>query len=94
MFTTVYRLLVSDVDGELKRVTYQDLPSDPVSCWRKEEGGSMSDIGYLVSVIIVTGLTFIPHSGKRDLRNHGSRLQPVHPLCSGYRTTISSYYNA
>jgi hypothetical protein len=74
MFTTIDRLLVSVVDGELKRVTDQYLPSDPVSCWREEEGGSMSDIGYIVSIKIVTGLTFVAHSRKWDLRNHGGRL--------------------
>jgi len=70
MLAAIYRLLVSVVIHQLRWVTYQDLPSDPVSCWRKEECGSMSDIGYLVSIVAVTGLTLIPHSGKRDLRNH------------------------
>jgi hypothetical protein len=51
----------------------------------------MSDIGYLVSIIIVTGLTLIAHPRKWDLRNHGGRLQSVHPLGPGYRTIISFY---
>jgi hypothetical protein len=89
MFTTIDRLMVSVVDDELRWVIYQDLPGDPVSCWRKEEGGSMSDIRYIVSIKIVTGLTFIAHPRKWNLRNHGGRLQSIHSLCSGYRTTIS-----
>jgi hypothetical protein len=91
MLTTVDRLIVSIVDDKLRWVTYQDLPSDPVSCWRKEECGSVSDISCIVSLIIIIGLTFIAHPRKWDLRNHGCRLQSIHPLCSGYRTTISFY---
>ena len=88
MFTTVYRLTVSTIH-DFGGVTYQDLPSDPVSCRREEECGSVPDIGYLVSIMMVAGLTFIAHSRKWDLRYQGSRLQPVHPFCSGYRSTFS-----
>lgn len=69
MFTTVYRLTVSTIH-DFGGVTHQDLPSDPVSCWGKEECGSMSDIGYLVSTTMVEDSLLSPilESGICDIK--------------------------